>query len=224
MNDQSGPISMRVRWIMTAAIISVLTGVILSRPRAVSRPLEHAAPSRPSRHAAPPEDVASLNAAGPRRVPESLTRVVLPDGRSTVVVFLKADCGCSEEFARLIAQIEPSFAPRASVLAVIEAADGDAGPFLETTGLAMPHLVQAESDLAAAWGVTKAGCVALVRPDGAVEAVWPGISRQGFRDIASRLGDANLLPPDMLAMLPGAATAGCPLTSASPAPMNGVSP
>ena len=215
---------MRVRWIMTAAIISVLTGAILSRPRAVSRPLEHAAPSRPSRHAAPPEDVALLNATGPRRVPESLTRVVLPDGRSTVVVFLKADCGCSEDFARLIAQIEPCFAPRASCLAVIEAADGDAGPFLETTGMAMPHLVQAESDLAAAWGVTKAGCVALVRPDGDVEAVWPGISRQGFRDIASRLGDANLLPPDTLAILPGSATAGCPLTSASSAPLNGVSP
>ena len=94
---------------------------------------------------------------------------------------------------------------------VIEAADGDAAAFLESTGLAAAHLVQSDGSLAAEWGVTKAGCVALVRPDGTVEAVWPGISRQGFRDLAGRLGDVNLLHPDSLALLPGAATAGCPL-------------
>ncbi|MFM9195797.1 MAG: hypothetical protein ACKOWG_08655 [Planctomycetia bacterium] len=222
VNAQSDPMSMRSPVFMTVAIIAAFTGAVLFRPRSFSRPIEHVAPLRPSRHVAPPEDVAVLNSAGPRRVPESLAGVMVPDGRPTVVMFLKADCGCSEDFARLFSAMEPQLATRASCLAVIEATNGDAGPFLLSTGLTTPYLVQSDGGLAAAWGVTKAGCVALVRPDGAVEAIWPGISRQGFRDVASRLGDADLLPPETLAVLPGAATAGCPLVSASLVPLTGV--
>lgn len=214
--------SMRSPRFMTVMIIAAFTGAVLFRSRPVSRPIEHAAPLRPSRHVAPPDDVVLLNSAGPRRVPESLAGVLVPDGRSAVVMFLKADCGCSEDFARLFSAIEPQLATRASCLAVIEAANGDAGSFLLSTGLTTPYLVQSDSGLAAAWGVTKAGCVALVRPDGDVEAIWPGISRQGFRDVASRLGDADLLRPETLAVLPGAATAGCPLASASLVSLNGV--
>ena len=159
---------MRSPLVLTAAIVCLLAAAAFLRQRAEPRPIEHPAPPRLSRHAAPPEDVAALNAAGTRRVPESLTRVMLPDDRPAVVLFLKADCGCSEEFARLFSSIGPHLAPRASCLAVIEAADGDARPFLESTGLATPHLVQSDGGVAAAWGVTKAGCVALVRPDGTV--------------------------------------------------------
>lgn len=191
--------------------------------RVSPRPMEHAAASRPSRHAVPPEDVAVLNAAAPRRVPAPLERVVLRGDQPAVIVFLRADCGCSEDFARMLTGLAPHLGARASCLAVVEARDGEAEPFLETTGLTVPSLIQSDGSLAAAWGVTKAGCVALVRPDGSVEAVWPGISRQGFRDLASRLGDANLFPGESLAILPGPATAGCPLMSASPATFPGPS-
>ena len=112
----------------------------------------------------------------------------------------------------MFSSLEPYIRPRASCLAMIDAADGDARSFLEATNLTMPHLVDLDGSLATAWGVAKAGCVALVRPDGTVEAVWPGVSRQGLRELASRLGDMNLLPHEALADLPGAATAGCPLT------------
>ena len=209
---------MRSPLVVTAAFVALVAAAAFLRLRAEPRPIEHPAPPRLSRHAAPLEDVAALNAAEPRRVPESLTSVMLPDDRPAVVLFLKADCGCSEEFARLFSSVEPHLAPRASCLAVIEANDGDARPFLESTGLSTSHMVQSDGGVAVAWGVTKAGCVALVQPDGTVEAIWPGISRQGFRDLAGRLGDPDLLPPETLAPLPGAATAGCPLASASLVP------
>ena len=57
----------------------------------------------------------------------------------------------------------------------------------------------------------KAGCFALVKPDGSVEALWPGISSQGFRDLAGRLGVEPPLPETLLAEVSGAAVAGCPL-------------
>lgn len=214
---------MRSSGFIVAGFVVLLAGVAIIRTRTAPQPTEHVAPFRPSRHAAPPEDVAALNAAAPRHVPESLKRVVLPGDRPAVVLFLKADCGCSEDFARMFTSVEPYLAPRASCLAVIEAADGEAGPFLESTGLTLPHLVQSDGSLAAAWGVTKAGCVALVRPDGAVEAIWPGMSRQGFRDLAGRLGEANLLPRESLTLFPGAATAGCPLLWASLFSPHGIS-
>lgn len=213
---------MRSSWVFVATA-ALLAGLVALRAPIASRPLEHAAPVRPSRHAAPPDDVLALNAAGPRRVPESLREAVLPDERPAVVLFLKAGCGCSEDFARMFTALEPEFAARASCLAVIEAAESDAGPFLAATGLTTPRLVQADGGLAAAWGVTKAGCMALVRPDGTVEAVWPGLSRQGCRDIAGRLGDPQLLSAESLALLPGAATAGCPLHSASLTSLPGAS-
>jgi hypothetical protein len=208
-------ISMRSPWFVTAAVASVLAAAVVTRARIAPRPSEHVATFRPSRHAAPPTDFAALNAAAPRRVPESLASMMLPDDRPAVVVFLKADCGCSEEFARMLTALAPQLAARATCLAVIEGRDGEAEAFLKATGLAVPHLIQSDGRLAAAWGVTKAGCVALVCPDGMVEAIWPGISRQGFRELAGRLGDADLFPGESLSILPGPATAGCPLLSAS---------
>ncbi len=215
---------MRSPWSVIAGLVLLLAGVALVCTRPVPRSVQPAAVVRSSRHAAPPEDVAALNAAGPRQVPESLASLVLPDDRPAVLMFLKADCGCSEEFARMFNAVEPHLAARASCLAVIEAADGDARAFLETTGLTTPHIVQPAGGLAAMWGVTKAGCVAVVRPDGTVEAIWPGISRQGFRDVAGRLGEPDLLPPELLSIFPGAATAGCPLQSASLVSRPGASP
>lgn len=206
---------MRSSWFVIAAAASVLAGAAIARTRVAPQPVVHVAPVRPSLHVAPPADFATLNAATLRRVPESLAGVVLPDDRPAVVVFLKADCGCSEDFARMLTALAPQLASRASCLAVIEARDGEGGAFLGATGLAVPHLIQHDGSLAAAWGVTKAGCVALVRPDGMVEAIWPGISRQGFRELAGRLGDPNLFPGESLAVLPGSAMAGCPLLSAS---------
>lgn len=207
---------------IVALLAPLLVAIAAVRRDVVPPAIERDGPARPSRHAAPPDDVAALNAAPQRRVPESLSGRILPDDRPSVVLFLKAECGCSEDFARTFTTLAPHLAPRASCLAVIEASEGDEKPFLEATGLVMPCLIQADSSLAAAWGVTKAGCVALVRPDGTVEAIWPGVSRQGFRDLAGRLGDADLIPGASLSLLPGPATAGCPLRSASLFPPDGV--
>lgn len=217
------PLRMAVAGMVIVAAFAAAAAV---RPRGIAPPVEHDAANRPSRHAAPPADVAALNAAevAARRVPDPLVRVILPDERPAVVIFLKAGCGCSEEFARMFSAVASSLAGRASCLAVIDAADGDATAFVASTALATPHLVESGAGLAAAWGVTKAGCVALVRPGGDVEAIWPGISRQGFRDLAARIGTADLLPAASLALLPGAATAGCPLTSATLVTQPGVSP
>ena len=166
---------------------------------------------RPSLHAAPAGDASSLNADVARRLPPALAKEVIPDGRPGIVIFLKAECECSKGFAVTATALAPHLRRVAACTAVIEGTAADADAFAAATGLAIPFIVQPESELAREWGVQKAGCFALVAADGSVEAVWPGISRQGFRDLAGRLGVEPPLPENLLAEVPGAATAGCPL-------------
>ena len=182
-------------------------------PPGAARPVvpEHATPKRLSLHAAPAGDTAALNADVERRLPSALAQEILPDDHPGVVIFLKADCECSKGFAITATALAPHLQPFAACTAVIEGTTEDAEAFVAATGLAIPFIAQPESTLAQEWGVTKAGCFALVKPDGSVEAVWPGISRQGFRDLAGRLGVEPPLPETLLAEIPGAAMAGCPL-------------
>ena len=140
-----------------------------------------------------------------------LARGILPDGRPGVVIFLKAECECSKGFAVTATALAPHVQRFAACTAVIEGTAAEVDAFAAATGLAIPFIAQPESELAREWGVQKAGCFALVAADGSVEAVWPGISRQGFRDLAGRLGVEPPLPETLLAEIPGAATAGCPL-------------
>jgi len=172
---------------------------------------KHAVPKRLSLHAAPASDTAALNADGARRLPAALAEAILPNGRPGVVIFLKADCECSKGFAVTATALAPHLREFATCTAVIEGTVADADAFAAVTGLAMPFIAQPESELAREWGVTKAGYFALVEPDGSVDAVWPGISRQGFRDLAGRISVEPPLPEALLAEIPGAATAGCPL-------------
>jgi hypothetical protein len=170
-----------------------------------------AASQRPSLHAAPAADAVALNADVVRRLPRPLAEELLADARPGVIFFLKADCECSKGFAVMISALAPHLGLHADCTAFIEGTRADADAFAASTGLAIPFIAQPESGLAWEWGARKAGCFALVRPDGVVEALWSGVSRQGFRDLAQRIGVEPPLPEELLADIPGAATAGCPL-------------
>ena len=201
---------------MATAVVTVALVAGLLLKTAASGPTRSAAaeaapPKRPSLHAAPAGDASALNADVARRLSPALAREILPDGRPGVVIFLKAECECSKGFAVTATALAPHVQRFAACTAVIEGTSADVDAFAAATGLAIPFIAQPESELAREWGVQKAGCFALVAADGSVEAVWPGISRQGFRDLAGRLGVEPPLPETLLAEIPGAATAGCPL-------------
>jgi len=170
-----------------------------------------AAAQRPSLHAAPAADAVALNADVVRRLPRPLAEELLADARPGVIFFLKADCDCSKGFAVMISALALHLGRHADCTAFIEGTRAEADAFAVSTGLAIPFIAQPESGLAREWGARKAGCFALVQPDGVVEALWSGVSRQGFRDLAQRIGVEPPLPEELLADIPGAATAGCPL-------------
>ena len=209
---------------LTAVLVAGLLMKTAGSGAARSAVPEPAGAKRPSLHAAPAGDVAALNTDVARRLPSALAPAILADGHPGVVLFLKADCECSKGFAVTATALAPYLQRFAACTAVIEGTAADADAFAAATGLAIPFIAQAESELAREWGVQKAGCFALVAADGSVEAVWPGISRQGLRDLAGRLGVEPPLPEILLAELPGAAMAGCPLDSVTLGPATGAVP
>ncbi len=199
--------------VVVAVVLAVRTASSGSPGPAI---MEHSAPKRQSIHAAPAGDTAALNADVVRRLPRALANELLPDGRCGMVIFLKADCDCSKGFAEMVSALAPHLQPHAACTAVIEGTVAEADAFVAATGLAIPYIAQLDSRLAQEWGVRKAGCFALVEPDGVVETVWSGVSRQGFRDLAERIGVEPTLPDELLNDVPGAATAGCPLVYGDP--------
>lgn len=196
---------------VTVALVAGLLLKTAASGTARSAAPEAASPTRLSLHAAPAGDASALNADVVRRLPSALAPTILADGRPGVVIFLKADCECSKGFAVTATALAPHLQRFSACTAVIEGTAADVDSFAAATGLAIPFIAQPESELAREWGVQKAGCFALVAADGSVEAVWPGISRQGFRDLAGRLGVEPPLPETLLTEIPGAAMAGCPL-------------
>ena len=205
------------RMVAAAAAVVAVVGLAVrtaASGSARSAVVALAVSQRPSLHAAPAADAVALNADVVRRLPRPLAEELLADARPGVIFFLKADCDCSKGFAVMISALAPHMGRHADCTAFIEGNRADADAFAASTGLAIPFIAQPESGLAREWGVTKAGCFALVEPDGVVEALWSGVSRQGFRDLARRIGVEPPLPEELLADIPGAATAGCPLECA----------
>jgi peroxiredoxin len=213
---------MRTIAIMSAATFLIVVAAIVTRTRFNAHAIKHDAPRRLSLHAVPPADYTRLNSKFSRQVPENLKTTLLPDDRPAVLIFLKADCKCSNNFARLFNALEPHLRQAAYCLAVIEGTDQQARAFVAKNGFTAPFLAQHNSNLAAAWGIGKAGAVALVRPNRETEVIWPGMSRQVFRDLTNRLGNQNMVPEEILNTLPGASTAGCPLYPISVSNSQGV--
>lgn len=208
-------IPIRIYFLISGSLSVLLIIGVICKPTVVGNQLEREGLSRRSLHAVPPQDYTILNSSNDRCVPESMKNLVLPEGRPAVLIFLKADCECSKDFLRMFTALKPRLQESASCLAVIEGTNDQAKAFLGGSEQLAPFLAQQDSSLARFWGVSKAGVVALVRPDGKVEAIWPGISRQVFRDISNRLGNPNMIPAESLNALPGASMAGCPLQSSS---------
>lgn len=214
---------MRITWAVGLSMLVLAALVFAARWRLAPAPAEMDGPVRPSLHAVPAEDFIRLNAGGAPRVPPEFERVVVPGGKPGIVIFLKADCPCSLDFAKAFGALAPHLAPAASFLAVLEANQESAGAFARDSGLATPLVADDQGRLATAWGITKAGAMALVGADGRVEALWPGVSRQVVRDLETRLGRRGTVPEVIMTQWPGATTAGCPLGTGIRPPPSGAS-
>lgn len=133
-------------------------------------------------------------------------------GQLVVLVFIKKDCPCSAEFEPFFQRLAMAYRGRVRFLGVIDADRNAARRYAEANRVAYPVIADADCSVIRQFQAENGGYIALVRPGGTVEALWPGCSAEMMRDVNRRLAQlagVDERPLDT-AGLPAALTTGCP--------------
>jgi peroxiredoxin len=132
--------------------------------------------------------------------------------RPLVLFFNRRDCPCSVEFERFFRRLAGRYRDVAEFAGVIDGGTDAAHAY--ATANAIPYRVLADPDRAIInrFGARNGGYVALVRPDGAIDAVWPGCSAAMMRELGHRIAELGAVTERSIdvAGMPGALTTGCP--------------
>jgi len=201
-----------------ALLLGVSAGLIywFTRP-ATSDPIIRKKESR--RHPASPSDLQAVNQhIGQNVAGTALERLdgktavlgSLQGGKPLVLVFFSHDCPCSLEFSAYFASAMETSKEKVVWAFVFADRPEQIGKFVKESGFALPVFRDPEARLSRSLGVSKSGCFALINVDGTVNAIWPGVSSEGLKDLLSRLQISPSRFPS-LPTIPQSPTAGCPL-------------
>jgi hypothetical protein len=137
----------------------------------------------------------------------------LAEGRPLALVFLKAGCPCNDDFEPFYQRLRRAYGDALAFAAVIDdEAAGRAHAQKHRGGY--PILIDADRNLIRQFEIENGGYIVLLRADGALDAVWPGWSKEMFQQLGRRcaaLAGAEERPLDV-DDLPDALTTGCPYT------------
>jgi hypothetical protein len=129
-----------------------------------------------------------------------------------VLVFIRRDCPCNVEFERFFHRLAACYRDVAEFAGVIDAGAGAA--FAHATANKTPYRVLADPDRAiiGRFGAKNGGYVALLRPEGSIDTLWPGCSAEMMRELGRRVAELGAVTerPIDVAGMPGALTTGCP--------------
>jgi peroxiredoxin len=136
-------------------------------------------------------------------------------GRPVVIVFIKQGCPCSVQFEPFFRRLEDAYSGAVRVLGIIDGDCATARRYVETAQVKHPVLADPERTLIGRFKAENGGYVALVRPDGTIAVLWPGLSASMMRDVSQQfalLADVEEQVIDTKDM-PAALTTGCPYGS-----------
>jgi hypothetical protein len=200
------------RLVLCAAVVAALwAGLALLAPRPDTPPPTADAPppaeSRERHYVSAPELVAAGTAPG-----RGVGPLPVPAGRPAAVVFVKAGCPCSVETEPLWHYLAARH-PGIAFLAVIDASESDARDYAAARRVPYPVLPDPELAVVRRFGAWNGAYVALVRPDGTLDSLWPGFSAEATPQLDRRLAElagppAGPWQPPVA--LPGPLTTGCP--------------
>jgi peroxiredoxin len=132
--------------------------------------------------------------------------------RPLVLVFIRRDCPCNAEFEPFFHRLASRYRDVAEFAGVIDAGADAAAAY--ATANHTPYRVLADPDRAIIdrFGVKNGGYVALLRPEGAIDTLWPGCSAEMMRELGRRIAEFGAVTERSIdvAGMPGALTTGCP--------------
>jgi AhpC/TSA family len=132
--------------------------------------------------------------------------------RPLVLVFIRRGCPCSVEFEPFFHRLAGRYRDVAEFAGVIDA--GADAALAYATANKTPYRVLADPDRAVIdrFEAKNGGYVALLRPEGAIDTLWPGCSAEMMRELGRRIAELGAVTerPIDVAGMPGALTTGCP--------------
>ena len=132
--------------------------------------------------------------------------------RPLVLVFIRRDCPCSAGFEPFFHRIAARYRDVAEFSGVIDA--GADAAFAHATANKTPYQVLADPDRAIIdrFEAKNGGYVALLRPDGTIDTLWPGCSSERMRELGRRIAELGAVTERSIdvAGMPGVLTTGCP--------------
>jgi peroxiredoxin len=136
----------------------------------------------------------------------------LADGRPLVVVFIKDGCPCSAEAEPFFARPRAAYGDRLRFAGVIDGPAEAARNYAKEVGAAYPILADPDKAIIHRYRAENSVYVALVRPDGVIDTLWPGYSAEMLRELGrrvARLAGVAEMPLDVR-NAPSVMTTGCP--------------
>ena len=144
-------------------------------------------------------------------------------GRPLVLVFIRRNCPCSAQFEPFFHRLAARYGDVVEFAGVIDADAGFAEDY--ATANKTPYRVLADPDRAIIdrFEAKNGGYVALLRPEGVVDTLWPGYSAEMMSELGRRIAALAAVTERSIdvAGMPGAMTTGCPYESPSFAPSPG---
>ncbi len=133
--------------------------------------------------------------------------------RPLVLVFIRRGCPCSADFEPFFHRLAGRYRDVAEFAGVIDG-DADAAPRLhhrQQDARMLCSLIRTGRSSTGSQA-KNGGYVALVRPEGAIDTLWPGYSAEMMRELGRRIAELGAVSERSIdvAGMPGALTTGCP--------------
>jgi peroxiredoxin len=132
--------------------------------------------------------------------------------RPLVLVFIRRGCPCNVELEPFFHRLAGRYGDVAEFAGVIDA--GADAAFAYATANKTPYRVLADPDRAIIdqFEAKNGGYVALLRPEGTIDTLWPGCSAEMMRELGRRIAELGAVTERSIdvAGMPGALTTGCP--------------
>ncbi len=132
--------------------------------------------------------------------------------RPLVLVFIRQDCPCSVEFEPFFHRLACRYHDVAEFAGVIDAGADAALAYASANKTPYRVLADPDREIIRRFGAKNSGYVALLRPRGAIDTVWPGCSGEMMRELGRRIAELGAVAERSIdvAGMPGPLTTGCP--------------
>ena len=139
------------------------------------------------------------------------------EGQPLVLIFIKNGCPCSVEAEPHFHQVLDLYQGHVRFAGVIDGTLETARQYARDQRVPYPVLADPERAIIRAYRAESSVYVAVIRPDGVIDQLWPGYSAEMMRELGRRIAELSETQERRIDVrgIPTVLTTGCPFLEAS---------